>query len=84
MESNFLNALLLGGVCLAMVLVMKLISPGQDDNRKKVKKSKSDEGVEKAVAALRPRFRAIHEALRRGASARAAEAVAELVGAQAR
>jgi lipid-A-disaccharide synthase len=30
-----------------------------------------------AVAALRPRFRAIHEALRRDASARAAEAVME-------
>ncbi len=32
-----------------------------------------------AVAALRPRFRALHEDLRRGASARAAEAVAGLV-----
>lgn len=32
-----------------------------------------------AVAALRPRFRALHEELRRGASARAAEAVAGLV-----
>ena len=30
-----------------------------------------------AVAALRPRFRALHETLRRGASARAADAVAE-------
>jgi lipid-A-disaccharide synthase len=30
-----------------------------------------------AVAALRPRFRALHEELRRGASARAADAVAE-------
>jgi lipid-A-disaccharide synthase len=32
-----------------------------------------------AVAALRPRFRLLHEELRRGASARAAEAVAALV-----
>ena len=32
-----------------------------------------------AVASLRPRFRAIHEALRRDASARAADVVAELV-----
>jgi lipid-A-disaccharide synthase len=32
-----------------------------------------------AVIALRPRFRALHEALRRDASARAADAVAELV-----
>jgi lipid-A-disaccharide synthase len=32
-----------------------------------------------AVAALRPRFRALHEALRHGASARAAEAVAEWI-----
>lgn len=31
-----------------------------------------------AVASLRPRFRALHEALRRGASAQAAEAVLEL------
>ncbi len=37
-----------------------------------------------AVAALRPRFRAIHEALRRGASERAAEAVTELIGTQTR
>ena len=35
-----------------------------------------------AVAALRPRFRALHEQLRRGASERAAEAVAELVDAR--
>lgn len=34
-----------------------------------------------AVAALRPRFRALHEQLRRGASERAGEAVAELVDA---
>ncbi|MDQ2702792.1 MAG: lipid-A-disaccharide synthase [Pseudomonadota bacterium] len=33
-----------------------------------------------AVAALRPRFRALHETLRRGASARAAEAVDEWIG----
>lgn len=32
-----------------------------------------------AVAALRPQYRAIHETLRRGASARAADAVAELL-----
>ncbi len=37
-----------------------------------------------AVASLRPRFRTIHEALRQGASARAADAVAGLAGAQAR
>jgi lipid-A-disaccharide synthase len=37
-----------------------------------------------AVAALRPRFRAIHEALRQGASERAADAVADLIAAQAR
>jgi lipid-A-disaccharide synthase len=36
-----------------------------------------------AVAALRPRFRAIHEALRRDASERAAEAVTELLAANA-
>ncbi|WP_242104395.1 lipid-A-disaccharide synthase [Lysobacter sp. M2-1] len=36
-----------------------------------------------AVAALRPRFRAIHEALRRNASERAAEAVTELLAANA-
>jgi len=36
-----------------------------------------------AVAALRPRFRAIHEALRRDASERAAEAVTELMAANA-
>jgi lipid-A-disaccharide synthase len=35
-----------------------------------------------AVAALRPRFRALHEQLRRGASERAAEAVSELVDAR--
>jgi lipid-A-disaccharide synthase len=35
-----------------------------------------------AVAALRPRFRALHEQLRRGASERAAEAVAELLDAR--
>lgn len=34
-----------------------------------------------AVAALRPRFRAIHETLRQDASQRAADAVAELIGA---
>ena len=33
-----------------------------------------------AVAALRPQYRAIHDTLRQGASARAAEAVAELMG----
>jgi len=32
-----------------------------------------------AAIALRPRFRALHEALRRDASARAADAIAELV-----
>ena len=32
-----------------------------------------------AAIALRPRFRALHETLRRDASARAADAVAELV-----
>jgi lipid-A-disaccharide synthase len=32
-----------------------------------------------AVAALRPRFRALHEQLRRGASARAAEAIDEWI-----
>ncbi len=37
-------------------------------------------GQPEAVAALRPRFRAIHEQLRRGASARAADAVEELLG----
>jgi lipid-A-disaccharide synthase len=31
------------------------------------------------VAALRPRFRAIHESLRRDASARAADAIVELL-----
>jgi lipid-A-disaccharide synthase len=36
-------------------------------------------GQPEAVAALRPRFRAIHESLRRDASARAADAVAELL-----
>ncbi len=36
-----------------------------------------------AVAALRPRFRAIHEALRRGASEQAAAAIADLATAQA-
>jgi lipid-A-disaccharide synthase len=36
-----------------------------------------------AVAALRPRFRAIHESLRRNASARAADAVVELLSQQA-
>ena len=34
-----------------------------------------------AAAALRPRFRAIHEALRRDASARSADAIVELLGA---
>ncbi len=38
-------------------------------------------GEPEAVAALRPRFRAIHETLRQDASARAAQAVAELLGA---
>ncbi len=33
-----------------------------------------------SVAALRPRFRAIHDSLRQGASVNAAEAVAELIG----
>jgi lipid-A-disaccharide synthase len=37
-----------------------------------------------AVAALRPRFRAIHEALRQDASERAADAIADLIAAQAR
>jgi lipid-A-disaccharide synthase len=36
-------------------------------------------GHPEAVAALRPRFRAIHESLRRDASARAADAIAELL-----
>jgi lipid-A-disaccharide synthase len=36
-------------------------------------------GQPEAVAALRPRFRAIHESLRRDASARAADAIAELL-----
>jgi lipid-A-disaccharide synthase len=36
-----------------------------------------------AVAALRPRFRAIHESLRRNASARAADAVVEFLSQQA-
>ena len=36
-----------------------------------------------AAAALRPRFRALHESLRRDASARAADAVVELLGAGA-
>lgn len=41
-------------------------------------------GQPEAVASLRPRFRAIHEALRQDASERAAAAVADLIGAQAR
>jgi len=36
-------------------------------------------GQPEAVAALRPRFRAIHESLRRDASARAADAIVELL-----
>jgi lipid-A-disaccharide synthase len=39
-------------------------------------------GHPEAVAALRPRFRAIHEALRQNASERAADAIADLPGMQ--
>lgn len=59
MDSNLINMLMLSAVCLAMVLIVKLMSP-KEDERPKTKKSKTEEGVDKTVNALR-RYAASHD-----------------------
>ena len=54
MDSNILNALMLGVVCLVMVVLVKLMTNrSEEGGPQKAKKAKSQDGVDKAVSALR-------------------------------
>lgn len=61
-NSTIMNMLILTVVCVVMVIVIKMMASSKDDSNgpKQMKKTQTEDGVDKAVAALR-RYASAHE-----------------------